>query len=342
MYVWANGELLCANLDGTTVFYCHDANKNVTDLVDASGDSVAHYEYSPFGVITEQSGSLAEANPFRFSNEYFDPITGFVEYKRRPYLPPLGKFLSRDPIGVKGGLNEYLFCNNNAINFWDYLGREPKAYEPPSYEILDFSSFVKWRYELVYDLFSYWGLQTGTRADSRTLPGIYPARRYRNVKRQNKKSDSGCWKAHHFAVWAEPILGFNSKGSIGSPFDSKNRLRFEPRIAIVKQNEVPYSSQYSKTWSEKGVIYGYGGGLRATGKYRTFVSFRLPKGTTSIKLDIYRRIDRTYLDNFLDDEDEKADLRAVRNVPVIPEEERSQELEKLTFELKNERIGDPL
>ena len=103
------------NLDGETVFYCHDANKNVTDLVDTSGDSAAHYEYSPFGVITEQSGTLAEDNPFRFSNEYFDPTTGLVEYKLRPYLPPLGKFLSRDPIGIQGGLNEYGIGGNDLI-----------------------------------------------------------------------------------------------------------------------------------------------------------------------------------------------------------------------------------
>jgi len=122
LYVWSQGELLCANLGGTTVFYCHDANKNVTDLVDTSGDSVAHYEYSPFGVITEQSGSLAEANPFRFSNEYFDSTTGFVEYEFRSYIPPLGKFASRDPIGVQGGLNESGICGNDLINKFDMWG----------------------------------------------------------------------------------------------------------------------------------------------------------------------------------------------------------------------------
>ncbi|MDA3797761.1 MAG: hypothetical protein PF692_01625, partial [Kiritimatiellae bacterium] len=58
-FVWANGETLTASLDGETVFYAHDANKNVTDLVDDDGDVVAHYEYSPFGVITtDPTGSL--------------------------------------------------------------------------------------------------------------------------------------------------------------------------------------------------------------------------------------------------------------------------------------------
>jgi len=122
LYVWSNGELLCANLDGETVFYCHDANKNVTDLANTSGDSVAHYEYSPFGVITEQTGALAAANPFRFSNEYFDETTGFVEFVFRPYIPPLAKFASRDPIEEQGGLNIYGIGGNDLINKVDMWG----------------------------------------------------------------------------------------------------------------------------------------------------------------------------------------------------------------------------
>jgi len=122
LYVWVNGEILTANLNGETVFYCHDANKNVTDLVDTSGDSVAHYEYSPFGVITEQSETLAGDNPFRFSNEYFDKDIQKVVFKRRILDPWLGKLLSRDPIGVQGGPNEYGICGNDLINYWDELG----------------------------------------------------------------------------------------------------------------------------------------------------------------------------------------------------------------------------
>ena len=121
-YTWSQGETLTASLDGDTVFYYHDANKNVTDLLDDSGDSVGHYEYSPFGVITEQSGSLAETNPFRFSNEYFDDDIQKVVFKLRILDPWLGKFLSRDPIGVQGGLNVYGVCGNDLINKFDFLG----------------------------------------------------------------------------------------------------------------------------------------------------------------------------------------------------------------------------
>ncbi len=122
LYTWLNGETLTASIDGETIFYCHDANKNVTDLVDDTGNLVAHYEYSPFGVITEQTGTLASENLFRFSNEVFDETTGFVEFVFRPYFPPLGKFLSRDPIEENGDLNLYGIGGNDLVNYWDEWG----------------------------------------------------------------------------------------------------------------------------------------------------------------------------------------------------------------------------
>ncbi len=44
---------------------------------------------------------------------------------RRYYNPSQGRFLGRDPIAEKGGLNLYGFCRNNSINRWDMLGMRP-------------------------------------------------------------------------------------------------------------------------------------------------------------------------------------------------------------------------
>jgi hypothetical protein len=41
---------------------------------------------------------------------------------RRYYSPSLGRFLGRDPIKERGGLNLYGFVRNNPINSWDFLG----------------------------------------------------------------------------------------------------------------------------------------------------------------------------------------------------------------------------
>ena len=93
--------------ENKTYFYHTDANKNVTELTDSEGTVVAHYEYSPFGMVTKLSGDYAATNPFRFFSEYYDSETGLVYYNQRYYDPQLGRWLSRDPIEEEGGWNLY-------------------------------------------------------------------------------------------------------------------------------------------------------------------------------------------------------------------------------------------
>jgi len=117
---------------GTDVAYyaLADANKNITEYFDTNGNVVAHYEYSPFGKITKKSGTMQDDFDYRFSSEVFDTETGLVYYNYRYYSPELGRWLSRDPIGERGGWSLYLFVFNDSINLFDLLGREPKPSAP--------------------------------------------------------------------------------------------------------------------------------------------------------------------------------------------------------------------
>jgi RHS repeat-associated protein len=84
----------------------------------------AHFEYSPFGKIISENGSMPEKFAFRFSSEYNDSETGLVYYNYRYYSPELGRWLNRDPIEERGGPNLYGFVGNDGVNGWDYLGME--------------------------------------------------------------------------------------------------------------------------------------------------------------------------------------------------------------------------
>ncbi len=111
--------------EGSTVFPCYDANGNIGQLLDASDptDILAHYEYSPFGETIVAVGDLAKANPFRFSTKYHEDESGLVYYGYRYYNPDLGRWINRDPIGEKGGVNLFGFVGNNSIYSWDKLGK---------------------------------------------------------------------------------------------------------------------------------------------------------------------------------------------------------------------------
>ena len=100
--------------------YTLDANKNASDLTDALGNVVAHYEYSPFG--THVATGSYSGNPFRFSSEVFDSETGLIYYNYRCYNPSLGRWINRDPIEEQGGWNLYVMVGNQIINVIDKFG----------------------------------------------------------------------------------------------------------------------------------------------------------------------------------------------------------------------------
>ena len=125
------GGLLAVNHQGTSYFPCADANGNTMGLFNASsGTLTARYDYSPFGErITDtgpakHGGGKIEISPFGFSTKYVDEETSLVYYGFRYYSPELGRWLSRDPIGERGGENLYAMVGNNPINWIDGLGLE--------------------------------------------------------------------------------------------------------------------------------------------------------------------------------------------------------------------------
>jgi RHS repeat-associated protein len=101
----------------------YDGNGNIYAMVDrSSGAMRAIYEYSAFGETLRASGDMAARNPFRFSTKYTDDETQLLYYGFRYYNPLLGRFLGRDPVSERGGLNLYGFVGNNGPNRWDLLG----------------------------------------------------------------------------------------------------------------------------------------------------------------------------------------------------------------------------
>jgi RHS repeat-associated protein len=76
----------------------------------------------PFGNILSKSGPLADANIYRFSSQEYHQPSGLSLYLYRAYDPNLQRWLSRDPIGERGGANLYGFVGNSPQNYLDPLG----------------------------------------------------------------------------------------------------------------------------------------------------------------------------------------------------------------------------
>lgn len=60
--------------------------------------------------------------PVGFSTKYEDAETGLLYYGYRYYNPELGRWLNRDPIWERGGINLYGMVSNDPVNKVDVLG----------------------------------------------------------------------------------------------------------------------------------------------------------------------------------------------------------------------------
>jgi len=105
---------------GRLLYYVTAQPGHVVALVDRNNQIANSYEYTPFGVAISASEQVAQ--PFRFGARELDSETGLYYNRARYYDPALGRFISEDPIGLEGGVNQYAYAGNDPVNFRDPTG----------------------------------------------------------------------------------------------------------------------------------------------------------------------------------------------------------------------------
>jgi RHS repeat-associated protein len=116
-------EPLAMLRSAATSYYHADGLGSVTSLSNAAGALAQTYTFDSFGKQTASSGSLT--NSFQYTARESDPETGLYYYRARYYDPTIGRFISMDPIGFKGGDNHYEFVKNNPLLLRDPRGTCP-------------------------------------------------------------------------------------------------------------------------------------------------------------------------------------------------------------------------
>jgi RHS repeat-associated protein len=107
---------------GEAYYYLLDHLGSVLGLADASGSVVATYRYDPWGNLINNTGSVE--NPLRFTGREYDAESGLYFYRARYYDPQAGRFISRDPIGLLGGINTYSYVKNDPLANLDPFGNK--------------------------------------------------------------------------------------------------------------------------------------------------------------------------------------------------------------------------
>lgn len=86
------------------------------ELTDDEGRIAWSAQYRAWGEAREAIAQAAEnagiRNPIRFQGQYFDEETGLHYNRHRYYDPHSGRFVSKDPIGLFGGINLQAYAPN--------------------------------------------------------------------------------------------------------------------------------------------------------------------------------------------------------------------------------------
>ncbi|EOD78298.1 Rhs family protein [Grimontia indica] len=82
-----------------------------TDITDNQGRAVWSVQYRAYGNVLRQHVEEI-SSPLRFQGQYFDEETGLHYNRHRYYSPNTGRFVTADPIGLAGGLNNYQYVPN--------------------------------------------------------------------------------------------------------------------------------------------------------------------------------------------------------------------------------------
>jgi RHS repeat-associated protein len=111
---------------GTLLYYGTDHLGSVRDVMAAqNGAKVASYDYDPYGNQIATSGRISV--DFRYAGMFYHQQSGLYLTNFRAYDPKTARWLSRDPIREKGGLNLYSYVAANPIKWIDPSGKAAQA-----------------------------------------------------------------------------------------------------------------------------------------------------------------------------------------------------------------------
>jgi RHS repeat-associated protein len=112
-------------------YYTWDANHNVTTTITIDPNTtqtITHYVYDAYGKATVYNGTWStslgapsEDGPL-YCGYFFDKETANFIARHRIYSVALATWLSRDPIGYKGGKNLYEYVGNSPLANTDPTG----------------------------------------------------------------------------------------------------------------------------------------------------------------------------------------------------------------------------
>jgi RHS repeat-associated protein len=129
------GKILLTPMPIKHYYVASDGMGSVTAILDEDGNVLERRTYDAFGemaCMTPDGTPVAESPTgvdVGFQGQIRDEVTGLYQMGYRWYNPALGRWLSRDPIGLRGGVNELIRTGNNPLELADPFGLKEDSQE---------------------------------------------------------------------------------------------------------------------------------------------------------------------------------------------------------------------
>ncbi len=100
-------------------YYHSDGLGSIVGLANNTDSTTQTERFDAWG--TTLNGTIPQSAQYGYTGREPDE-TGLIYYRARYTEPTIGRFLSRDPIGLQGGINLYGYVENNPLNNSDASG----------------------------------------------------------------------------------------------------------------------------------------------------------------------------------------------------------------------------
>jgi RHS repeat-associated protein len=115
------GNLFALERAGSRYYVATDQLGTPKVVTDNTGAVVKQVEYDAWGVKLSDSAPTFDL-PVGFAGGIPEATTGLVRFGFRDYEPGTGRWVAKDPILFRGGINLFLYSNNNPVVYKDPSG----------------------------------------------------------------------------------------------------------------------------------------------------------------------------------------------------------------------------
>ena len=128
-YLYLGNEPLALSRSGQLYYYHNDHLGTPQKLTDGAGQVVWSASYRAFGKASVRAGYVTQN--LRFPGQYYDGESGLHYNYQRYYDPDIGRYITSDPIGLRGGLNTYAYVEGNPLSWSDPFGLRASYFQRP-------------------------------------------------------------------------------------------------------------------------------------------------------------------------------------------------------------------